>query len=80
MENISQQALIEKIDFQICLKAKHFPNISFTGPVLKIGWQDPWESLELGRGFVNFNFVEDFIVHLNVGRCHRVSLSQNTQT
>ncbi|KAJ7980580.1 Alpha/beta hydrolase fold [Quillaja saponaria] len=39
-------------------------------PVL-IGWgdKDPWEPIELGRNYGNFDSVEDFIVLPNVGHC-----------
>ncbi|XP_024032018.1 uncharacterized protein LOC21402061 [Morus notabilis] len=39
-------------------------------PVL-IAWgdKDPWEPLELGRAFENFDSVEDFVVLPNVGHC-----------
>ncbi|XP_062082202.1 pheophytinase, chloroplastic [Humulus lupulus] len=39
-------------------------------PVL-IGWgdKDPWEPIELGRAYKNFDSVEDFVVLPNVGHC-----------
>lgn len=39
-------------------------------PVL-IAWgdKDPWEPLELGRAYQNFDSVEDFVVLPNVGHC-----------
>ncbi|KAK8545109.1 hypothetical protein V6N12_025958 [Hibiscus sabdariffa] len=39
-------------------------------PVL-IAWgdKDPWESIELGRAYGNFDTVEDFVVLPNVGHC-----------
>ncbi|XP_019430627.1 PREDICTED: pheophytinase, chloroplastic [Lupinus angustifolius] len=39
-------------------------------PVL-IGWgdKDPWEPIEMGRNYSNFDSVEDFIVLPNVGHC-----------
>ncbi|OMO81050.1 Alpha/beta hydrolase-1 [Corchorus capsularis] len=39
-------------------------------PVL-IGWgnKDPWEIIELGRAYGNFDTVEDFVVLPNVGHC-----------
>ncbi|PON98058.1 Alpha/beta hydrolase fold [Trema orientale] len=39
-------------------------------PVL-IAWgdKDPWEPIELGRAFKNFDSVEDFVVLPNVGHC-----------
>nr|XP_023878624.1 uncharacterized protein LOC111991079 isoform X1 [Quercus suber] len=39
-------------------------------PIL-IAWgdKDPWEPLELGRNYENFDSVEDFIVLPNVGHC-----------
>lgn len=39
-------------------------------PVL-IAWgdKDPWESIELGRDYGNFDSVEDFIILPNVGHC-----------
>ncbi|XP_059659609.1 pheophytinase, chloroplastic [Cornus florida] len=39
-------------------------------PVL-VGWgdKDPWEPIELGRAFGNFDCVEDFIVLPDVGHC-----------
>ncbi|CAK7339101.1 unnamed protein product [Dovyalis caffra] len=33
------------------------------------GDKDPWEPIELGRGFRNFDSVEDFIALPNVGHC-----------
>lgn len=44
-------------------------------PVL-IAWgdKDPWEPIELGRAYGNFDSVEDFIVLPNVGHCPQVSL------
>ena len=45
-------------------------------PVL-IAWgdKDPWEPIELGRAYGNFESVEDFVVLPNVGHCPQVSLS-----
>ena len=42
-------------------------------PIL-IAWgdKDPWEPLELGRNYENFDSVEDFIVLPNVGHCPQV--------
>lgn len=42
-------------------------------PVL-IAWgdKDPWEPLELGRAYQNFDSVEDFVVLPNVGHCPQV--------
>lgn len=42
-------------------------------PVL-IGWgdKDPWEPLELGRAYGNFDSVEEFVVLPNVGHCPQV--------
>lgn len=39
-------------------------------PVL-IAWgeKDPWEPIELGRAYGNFDIVEDFVVLPNVGHC-----------
>ncbi|KAK5838093.1 hypothetical protein V6Z11_A03G206900 [Gossypium hirsutum] len=39
-------------------------------PVL-IAWgdKDPWESIELGRAYEDFDTVEDFVVLTNVGHC-----------
>lgn len=39
-------------------------------PVL-IAWgdKDPWESIELGRAYGDFDTVEDFVVLPNVGHC-----------
>ncbi|MCH87740.1 epoxide hydrolase 4-like, partial [Trifolium medium] len=39
-------------------------------PVL-IAWgdKDPWEPVEMGRNYGNFDSVEDFIVLPNVGHC-----------
>ncbi|TYG38865.1 hypothetical protein ES288_D13G258000v1 [Gossypium darwinii] len=36
-----------------------------------IAWgdKDPWESIELGRAYVDFDTVEDFVVLPNVGHC-----------
>ncbi|KAH8512374.1 hypothetical protein H0E87_005853 [Populus deltoides] len=39
-------------------------------PVLIVwGDKDPWEPIELGRGFINFDSVEDFVTLPNVGHC-----------
>ena len=51
-------------------------------PIL-IAWgdKDPWEPLELGRNYGNFDSVEDFVVLPNVGHCpqvHPFSLSNPT--
>ena len=45
-------------------------------PVL-IAWgdKDPWEPIELGRAYGNFESVEDFVVLPNVGHCPQVSRS-----
>lgn len=45
-------------------------------PVL-VAWgdKDPWEPIELGRAYSNFDSVEDFIVLPDVGHCPQVSLS-----
>jgi hypothetical protein len=42
-------------------------------PVL-IAWgdKDPWEPIELGRNYGNFDSVEDFVVLPNVGHCPQV--------
>lgn len=42
-------------------------------PVL-IAWgdKDPWEPIEIGRNYRNFDSVEDFIVLPNVGHCPQV--------
>jgi hypothetical protein len=42
-------------------------------PVL-VAWgdKDPWEPIELGRNYGNFDSVEDFIVLPNVGHCPQV--------
>ncbi|KAG5012630.1 hypothetical protein JHK82_024773 [Glycine max] len=39
-------------------------------PIL-IAWgdKDPWEPIDIGRNYGNFDFVEDFIVLPNVGHC-----------
>lgn len=44
-------------------------------PVL-IAWgdKDPWEPIELGRNYANYDRVEDFVVLPNVGHCPQVSL------
>lgn len=44
-------------------------------PVL-IGWgdKDPWEPIELGRAYGNFETVEDFVVLPDVGHCPQVIL------
>ncbi|XP_052116731.1 uncharacterized protein LOC107482785 isoform X2 [Arachis duranensis] len=44
-----------------------------TCPVL-IAWgdKDPWEPIELGRNYGNFDSVEDFVVLPNVGHCPQV--------
>ncbi|CAN0927309.1 Pheophytinase, chloroplastic, partial [Linum grandiflorum] len=43
-------------------------------PVL-IGWgdKDPWEPIELGRAYGNFDTVEEFVVLPDVGHCPQVS-------
>lgn len=39
-------------------------------PVLVVwGDKDPWEPIELGRAYGNFENVEDFVVLPNVGHC-----------
>lgn len=39
-------------------------------PVLVVwGDKDPWEPVELGRAYGNFDTVEDFVVLPNVGHC-----------
>ncbi|KAG5250118.1 hypothetical protein OIU78_013037 [Salix suchowensis] len=39
-------------------------------PVLIVwGDKDPWEPVELGRDFINFDCVEDFVTLPNVGHC-----------
>lgn len=45
-------------------------------PVL-IAWgdKDPWEPIELGRAYGNFETVEDFVVLPDVGHCPQVCLS-----
>lgn len=42
-------------------------------PVL-VAWgdKDPWEPIELGRAYGNFDTVEDFVVLPNVGHCPQV--------
>lgn len=42
-------------------------------PVL-VAWgdKDPWEPIELGRGYRDFSVVEDFIVLPDVGHCPQV--------
>ncbi|KAG5010361.1 hypothetical protein JHK87_018876 [Glycine soja] len=39
-------------------------------PIL-IAWgdKDPWEPIDIGKNYENFNSVEDFIVLPNVGHC-----------
>lgn len=39
-------------------------------PVL-LGWgdKDPWEPIDLGRAYAQFDCVEDFVVLPNVGHC-----------
>lgn len=45
-------------------------------PVLIVwGDKDPWEPIELGRAYGNFESVEDFVVLPNVGHCPQVSRS-----
>lgn len=46
-----------------------------TCPIL-IGWgeKDPWEPIELGRAYGEFENVEDFVVLPNVGHCPQVSV------
>lgn len=45
-------------------------------PVL-VAWgdKDPWEPIDLGRAYGNFESVEDFVVLPNVGHCPQVSLT-----
>lgn len=39
-------------------------------PVLVVwGDKDPWEPIELGRAYGNFDTVEDFVVLPDVGHC-----------
>ena len=47
-------------------------------PVL-VAWgdKDPWEPIELGRAYGNFETVEDFVVLPGVGHCPQVFLSLN---
>lgn len=47
--------------------------VFFQCPVL-IAWgdKDPWEPIEIGRNYRNFDSVEDFIVLPNVGHCPQV--------
>lgn len=42
-------------------------------PVL-VAWgdKDPWEPIELGRAYGEFDTVEDFVVLPNVGHCPQV--------
>ncbi|RZB91690.1 hypothetical protein D0Y65_023891 [Glycine soja] len=44
-------------------------------PIL-IAWgdKDPWEPIDIGRNYGNFDFVEDFIVLPNVGHCPQYQL------
>ncbi|XP_020673989.1 pheophytinase, chloroplastic isoform X1 [Dendrobium catenatum] len=51
--------LLPKVKFKI-----------FQCPVL-VAWgdKDPWEPIELGKAFANFEAVEDFVVLPNVGHC-----------
>lgn len=37
------------------------------------GDKDPWEPVELGRAYADFNVVEEFIVLPNVGHCPQVN-------
>lgn len=39
-----------------------------------VGWgdKDPWEPIDLGRAYAQFDCVEDFIVLPNVGHCPQV--------
>jgi pimeloyl-ACP methyl ester carboxylesterase len=49
-------------------------------PVL-IAWgeKDPWEPIELGRAYSNFDAVEDFVVLPDAGHCPQVSLSTSSE-
>lgn len=44
-------------------------------PVL-VAWgdKDPWEPIELGRAYGDFDTVEDFVVLPDVGHCPQVCL------
>ncbi|KHN30871.1 hypothetical protein glysoja_049341 [Glycine soja] len=44
-------------------------------PIL-IAWgdKDPWEPIDIGKNYENFNSVEDFIVLPNVGHCPQYQL------
>lgn len=41
-----------------------------------VGWgdKDPWEPIDLGRAYAQFDTVEDFVVLPNVGHCPQVFL------
>lgn len=45
-------------------------------PVL-VAWgdKDPWEPIDLGKAYAQFDSVEDFIVLPNVGHCPQVASS-----
>lgn len=38
------------------------------------GDKDPWEPIELGKAYANFDCVEDFVTLPDVGHCPQVSL------
>lgn len=43
-------------------------------PVLLVwGDKDPWEPIELGRAYGNFDSVEDFVALPGVGHCPQVT-------
>lgn len=50
-------------------------------PVL-IAWgeKDPWEPIELGRAYGDFDAVEEFVVLPEAGHCPQVSLSLSLYT
>lgn len=61
--------------FYNCIAFAFFP---LQCPVL-IAWgdKDPWEPIELGRAYKNFDSVEDFVVLPDVGHCPQVFLFTN---
>lgn len=61
---------------QLTKYVSSFPFFLFKCPVL-VAWgdKDPWEPIELGRAYGDFDTVEDFVVLPDVGHCPQVSFS-----
>lgn len=65
-------------DYNILWITKWFVTFAasfFQCPVL-VAWgdKDPWEPIDMGRAYGQFDSVEDFVVLPNVGHCPQVSL------